>query len=95
MTTPHTREQNRKDMAMLYNKSNFLRNPRHRPPSAQGGGRSLVKPNTITHQLGGAKSTVIDTGLVFDNHLIFSTHLIVILSIYHLPIPENVWDKHH
>ncbi|XP_030846689.1 deleted in lung and esophageal cancer protein 1 isoform X1 [Strongylocentrotus purpuratus] len=62
MTSPQTRERNRKDMAMVFSKSNFLRNPRHRPPSSQGGGRTLVNPNTITHKLGGAKSTVIDTG---------------------------------
>ncbi|XP_041478167.1 deleted in lung and esophageal cancer protein 1-like [Lytechinus variegatus] len=62
MTSPQTRERNRKDMAMVFNKSNFLRNPRHRPPSSLGGGRTLVNPNTVTHKLGGAKSTVIDVG---------------------------------
>ena len=63
MTSPQTRERNRTDMALVHKKSDFLRNPRHRPPSSTGGGKSLVKPNTVEHKLGGAKSTVIDTQL--------------------------------
>ncbi|XP_072179053.1 deleted in lung and esophageal cancer protein 1-like [Diadema setosum] len=77
MTSPQTREQNRKDMAMVFSKSNFLRNPRHRPPSALGGGRTLVKPNTVTHELGGAKSTVVDTAK--KEH-----------SVVFVPMPETV-----
>lgn len=37
------REENRKDLEMLQAKINFLRNPRHIPPSASCGGRSLLK----------------------------------------------------
>ncbi|XP_022081791.1 deleted in lung and esophageal cancer protein 1-like [Acanthaster planci] len=61
MASPQTRERHRTDLAMVHSKADFLRNPRHRPPSTLAGGKTLVKPNTVVHKLGGAKSKVADT----------------------------------
>ncbi|KAJ8025227.1 Deleted in lung and esophageal cancer protein 1 [Holothuria leucospilota] len=80
--TPETREMHRKDLTIVYKKSDFLRNPRHRPPSQTEGKRSLIKANTVSHQLGGAKTTVIDEGkdepsivfLATPSPLVFSTY---------------------
>ncbi|XP_072029825.1 LOW QUALITY PROTEIN: deleted in lung and esophageal cancer protein 1-like [Amphiura filiformis] len=83
MTSPQTRERNRTDMAIVHKKSDFLRNPRHRPPSSTGGGKSLVKPNTVVHKLGGAKSTVVDTQVVQKPSVVFiATPSTIVFSEY-------------
>lgn len=38
------REVDRKDLANLQARVNYLRNPRYVPPSAPPGGKSLIKP---------------------------------------------------
>ncbi|XP_070564757.1 deleted in lung and esophageal cancer protein 1-like [Ptychodera flava] len=58
---PKKRETDRNDLALLHRRSDFLRNPRHRPPSTLEGSKTLIKPNKVVKQLGGAKATVIDT----------------------------------
>nr|XP_006817129.1 PREDICTED: LOW QUALITY PROTEIN: deleted in lung and esophageal cancer protein 1-like [Saccoglossus kowalevskii] len=68
---PAKREIDRTDLALLHHRSDFLRNPRHRPPSAPEGSKTLIKPNTIKHKLGGAKAQVIETAKVKEPSVVF------------------------
>ncbi|XP_071803084.1 deleted in lung and esophageal cancer protein 1-like [Asterias amurensis] len=91
-TSPQTRERNRTDLAMVHKKSDFKRNPRHRPPSTLSGGKTLTKPNTVTHQLGGAKSTVIDTAIKEPSVVFLANPSTVVFTeyqvgrVYELPL---------
>ncbi|XP_077978029.1 deleted in lung and esophageal cancer protein 1-like [Glandiceps talaboti] len=69
--TPKKREVDRTDLALLHRRSNFLRNPRHRPPSAPEGSKTLIKPDKVVKELGGAKAKVIDTEKPKEPSIVF------------------------
>ncbi|KAL5006767.1 hypothetical protein ScPMuIL_015573 [Solemya velum] len=52
------REVDRKDLAILQSKVNFLRNPRHVPPSTTPGGKSLIKASKIKPKEIGIQSKI-------------------------------------
>ncbi|XP_033106181.1 deleted in lung and esophageal cancer protein 1-like [Anneissia japonica] len=76
------RELNRKDLAMVYKKSDFLRNARHRPPSEPAGGKSLIKPNRVVHKLGGAKPKVTVTNKKEPSVVFLATPSTVVFTDY-------------
>ena len=51
-----TREEVRREVANMQARVDFLKNPRHAPPSAHGGSRSLVKGHKRAAKEFGAKA---------------------------------------
>ncbi|XP_071812080.1 deleted in lung and esophageal cancer protein 1-like isoform X2 [Apostichopus japonicus] len=80
--TPEERELHRKDLTMVYKKTDFLRNPRHRPPSQTEGKRSLIKANTVSHELSCAKTTVTDTSKNEPSVVFIATPSQIVFSKY-------------
>ncbi|XP_071961985.1 deleted in lung and esophageal cancer protein 1-like [Antedon mediterranea] len=76
------RERDRKDLAIVHKKSDFLRNPRHRPPSEAKGGKLLIKPNKVVHKLGGAKPEVLLTSEKEPSVIFLATPSKVVFTDY-------------